>query len=255
MIRSTAPMAPRWVSAFVDLPATAYDDTVRFWAEITGYAVSEPRGDRQEFVSLLPEGADDHLRVQRIAEGGPGIHLDLHVDDPEAAAARAVEWGATILAAPGYVVLSSPGGFVFCLVTHPATRLAEPQRWPAGHSSLVDQVCLDIPSDLHAAESRFWAELTGWQHEQGRFAEFSALTPPPTVRVRLLLQRLEERTGPVRGHLDLSTDDRAAEVSRHLAAGADLVVEHEHWAVLRDPSGADYCITDRDPISGRLPPV
>ncbi|MCP3935997.1 MAG: hypothetical protein GY708_11575 [Actinomycetia bacterium] len=44
---------------------------------------STPRGDRQQFATLLPDEGDAYLRVQHTSEG-PRIHVDLHVDDIEA---------------------------------------------------------------------------------------------------------------------------------------------------------------------------
>ena len=71
-----------------------------------------------------------------------------------AEADRAVRLGAREVADHGYVVLESPGGLVLCLVAHPASRPAAPSRWPDLSTSLLDQVCLDVPRatyDEHAA--------------------------------------------------------------------------------------------------------
>jgi hypothetical protein len=54
----------------------------------------------------------------------------------------------------------------------------------------------------------------------------------------------------VRAHHDQAADDRAAEVSRHDGLGASLDAEGRGWTVLRDPAGAPYCVTDRDPATG-----
>ena len=63
-----------------------------------------------------------------------------------------------------------------------------------------------------------------------------------------LLQRLGPGAdGPVRAHLDLGTDDRAAEVERVRVAGAELVDDTRRWAVLRDPAGLPFCVTPRPP--------
>ena len=96
----------------------------------------------------MPPAGDDFLRVQRLEQGPSRIHLDLHVTDAGAAAERAVALGARVVDRPeqGYVVLESPGGFTFCFVHHPASRRPRPTAWPGGHTSLVDQVCLDIPA-------------------------------------------------------------------------------------------------------------
>lgn len=243
-----------WLSAFLDLPASSYDGGVRFWRGVTGYDVSAARGDRLEFATLLPPAGDDFLRVQRVGDGPGGIHLDLHVESPREAADIAVSLGAEKVADRGYLVMRSPGGFTFCLVTQPASVRPAPAAWD-GHHSLVDQVCLDIPAAAYDAECVFWAALTGWAHTESPVSpDFSRLDRPSGVPLRLLLQRLGERSGSVRAHLDLATDDRLSETLRHARLGAAVLAEHSRWTVLRDPVGAAYCITDRDPHTGLLDP-
>ena len=244
--------APFWISAFLDLPATSYDGGVRFWSEVTGYAVSAPRGEHREFATLVPDDGDDFLRVQRVQDGPGGVHLDLHVADPRASADGATALGATEVADRGYVVMRSPGGFTFCFVTHPAARRPLPLVHDDGTGSIVDQVCLDIPAASYAEESAFWAALTGWEHQDLEAApEFTRLVRPSGQPLHLLLQLLDETSGPVRAHLDLAADDWAAEVRRHVLLGARLDAEGRGWTVLRDPAGAAYCITGRAPAPGR----
>ena len=239
---------PFWASGFLDLEPASYDVGLAFWRDVTGWSVSAPRGRAGEFVTLVPSDGDRHLLVQRLASGRSRIHVDLHVEDPRAAADRAVELGAREVADLGYVVMASPGGFPFCLVTHAASDAAPATTWPAGHSSLVDQVCIDIPGELYDGEEEFWRGLTGSGVEPSpRLAEFRWLTPVEGRGVRLLLQRLDEPLGEVRAHLDLSTTDRTAEVERHEALGATRVADFEFWTLLTDPAGLPYCVTDRVP--------
>lgn len=246
-------LAPTWLTAFVDLPRSSFGPATHFWQAVTGYTLSGPRGPHREFASLLPPDGDAHLRVQRVADGPGGIHLDLHVDDPRAAADEAVLLGASEVADNGYVVLRSPGGFTFCVVPGSSSRRAAPATWPGATRSIVDQVCLDIPSGVFEEETAFWAGVTGWEPRSSTRPEFASLARPDAIAVRLLFQRLGERSGTVRGHLDLACDNRVEEVRRHAALGASLVAEHQHWTVLRDPAGAAYCITDRAPQPA--PPV
>ncbi|KRF13807.1 hypothetical protein ASG90_13320 [Nocardioides sp. Soil797] len=241
---------PFWISAFIDLPTTSFTPAVSFWREVTGCALSPLRGDDRQFGTLLPPDGDDYLRVQQIRDGAPGIHLDLHVTDPRASAARALALGAEEVADRGHLVMRSPGGFVFCLVTHAAHRRPKPATWPDGTTSQVDQVCLDIPSGSYEAECAFWEAVTGWELlGPPTGSEFASLRRPADIPLRLLLQRLGEESGPVRGHLDLAADDRPAEVMRHAALGAVLLHEFPEWTVLRDPAGSAYCITDRRPVT------
>jgi hypothetical protein len=244
---------PFWASAFLDLPASSFSPGVAFWRGVTGFDLSPTRGDHGEFATLVPPEGDDYLRVQRVQDGPGGIHLDLHVPDPRAAADRAVTLGATEVADLGHVVLRSPGGLTFCMVGRPASRRPPPATWPGGSRSLVDQVCLDIPSGGYAEECGFWEALTGWELTASPGSEFSRLTRPPGIPLRLLLQRLGEPSGTVRAHLDLASEDRVSETLRHAALGASVLAENAHWTVLRDPVGSTYCITDRDPGTGMLP--
>lgn len=247
-----------WVTAFLDLPPRVHEAGTRFWSAVTGYAVSPPRGDHAEFTTLLPPRGDPHLKLQRTGSDGdaaPSVHLDLHVASVSDCATRAERLGAEVVyrSAHGYIVLRSPGGFVFCFVGEPLVERAAPTRWPQQQESIVDQVCLDIPAGGYEAECGFWSGLTGWpQRRSLSRPEFRHLERPDAIPVRLLLQRLEEPgPAPVSGHLDLACDDRPAEVARHVSAGAVVVADHGGgWTVLRDPAGGLYCITDRAPRSG-----
>ncbi|MBF4162878.1 VOC family protein [Nocardioides acrostichi] len=251
----SAATRPFWVSAFLDLAGEHWDRGVSFWAQVTGYGLSGLRGEQREFGTLVPAEGDDHLRVQRLGEGHTGVHLDLHVADPQAAATAAERLGATVVADHGYVVSTSPGGFTFCFVTQPGLVKAVPAAWPGGHTSVLDQVCLDVPGRDFDEEVAFWAALTGWRvGTSGVSPDFVPLDQPPGQPVRLLVQRRAE-SGPgdaVTGHVDLAASDRVREVERHVALGAHVVGEHSRWTVLRGPAGSTYCITDRDPVSGRL---
>jgi len=247
-----------WVTAFLDLPPDVHEAGTRFWSAVTAYAVSPPRGEHVEFTTLVPPVGDPFLKIQRTSGGSatvPGLHLDLHVTSAPDSAARAEGLGAEVVhrSEHGYVVLRSPGGFVFCFVHEVLSERPWPTRWPQEHESVVDQVCLDIPADAYETECAFWSALTGWPVRGSvSRAEFRHLVRPDGIPIRLLLQRLDaSEDGPVTGHLDLACDDRPTEVARHEALRATVVADHGGgWTTLRDPAGALYCVTDRDPRSG-----
>lgn len=250
--------APTWVSVFLDLEATAFERGASFWAQVTGSELSALRGEDREFGTLLPPDGDAHLKVQRRAAGPTRLHLDLHVADPAVAAEEAARLGAEARhrSEHGYVVLDSPSGLPFCLVAHDGGTRTRPVSWPAGQRSLLDQVCLDVAPDAFDAEVAFWSALTGWAPTaSATTGEFVPLTRPPEQPWRFLLQRTHDERARTGAHLDLGTDDRAAEVERHVALGAVVAAEHKCWTVLRDPVGSTYCITDRDPETGMLAPV
>lgn len=247
-------MAIRWTTAFWDFPADGFEDGTAFWLKATGSTLSPRRGPDGAFATLVPPGGDPWLRVQRVRDGKGGNHLDLHVDDVEAEAERAQVLGAEVVsAAPGLVILRSPGGFVFCLVRHQGeVKVPAPESWPGGQRSRADQVCVDIPPQAFEHELMFWLSLTGWPQASPRSVEFRRLLSPPELPLRFLLQRLDvaERGQSTAAHIDLACSDVDAETERHVALGATALRRHHGWQVMRDPAGLVYCITARDPDTG-----
>ena len=240
-------MIVRWVTGFLDSPDP---DVEEFWAEVTGSAVGPRRGPDGAFATLLPRDGDAYLRVQVVGDPPARAHLDLHVDDVRAAAATVVGLGATaVFAEPGLVVLRSPAGVPFCLVTWDGEReLPKPVRWPGPQTSIVDQLCLDVPAAAFLREMTFWSTVTGWRRRPSDLAQFWFLEPPARMPLQLLLQRTGGETAGV--HLDLACDDVDAEVTRHRDLGATVVRRvPDDWTTLRDPAGREYCVTPRSPFS------
>lgn len=237
-----------WLTAFLDLNADEHAHASAFWAAVTGYAVSPPRGPAREFATLLPPRGDPYLKLQRLADGAHRLHLDVTVPDTEEAASRAERLGATVVARSdhGYVVMASPGGFTFCFVTEGGEHRPGPAAWPGG-TSAVDQVCLDVPPAAYVRETEFWTALTGWAFEPHDDEQFDSLARPVSAPLRVLFQRLEAEQDRVSAHLDLSSSHRAAETARHEALGARVRSVHDEWTVMQPPAGQLYCITDRTP--------
>jgi len=251
-----------WITIFLDFPVGAFADGVAFWRQVTRYGLSPYRGPAAEFATLLPPDGDAYLRVQRVGSGAGGCHLDLHVDTAAEsladATARAVSLGAIVRhAQDGLVIADSPGGFTFCLV-HWENESAVPAPVELGDAgvSRADQLCLDIPPAGFGRECAFWSELTGCAHRGGSRPEFAWLVRPEGIPVRLLLQRLDEAAPGQRvtGHVDFACADRRRLAGAHAVAGARVLGEFDNWTVLADPTGREYCLTARDPRTGRLPP-
>ncbi|MEU8707769.1 VOC family protein [Streptomyces sp. NPDC048565] len=247
----------RWTYAFIDRPAPAAGRAAAFWGTVTGTHASAPWGERGEFTTLIPDGADACLVTQAVggAGGTGGAHPDLAVDDVGAFTARARLLGAEEEARhPELAVLRSPGGQPFCVVPWRGHR-----RRPSvltdtdGTRSRLDQLCLDVSPAAFEAEVEFWTALTGWDSRPGVHPEFHVLRPSaePTVDlpVHLLLQRLTEPR-PASGHLDLACSDLAAGRVQHERHGARFVRDGDGWTVMRDPAGGVYCLTGRDPVTG-----
>lgn len=140
-------VSPRWLTAFLDTPRATAPAALAFWQQVTQSTLSGCRGSAGEFATLLPGNGDPYLRTQEVGDDRAGCHLDVHVDDVRMGLARAVSCGAGVVEDVGtYVVMGSPGGFEFCLVTHRGEQVRPlPVRWPDGHQSLVDQLCVDVP--------------------------------------------------------------------------------------------------------------
>jgi hypothetical protein len=237
-------MEPFWMAVLFDYTADEYDAGAEHWQRLTGWTLSDPTGDHGEFQGLRPPDGHSYLAVQRLDDGPARTHLDLHVTDPPAAAAAAIDAGARmIIDNPECEVLASPGGLVFCYLGDPGSRTPSATVWPGGQRSRVDQLCIDVPLRHWATESEFWTSITGWPLRPTSFDEFTSLVTPAEFPMRILLQRLGEDDGPVRAHVDWSASDRDEETARHLQAGSEVVKPTRVWTVMNGPGGI-YCIVD-----------
>ncbi len=247
----------RWLTAFLDFPADSFGVGSGYWQTITGTTRSPVRGERGQFATLLPPDGDAYLRVQQVLDGPAHVHLDLHVDDPRALADRAMELGATEVAAPGHVILRSPGGLPWCAVPHRGEQLRpRPLPGPDGAQSLVDQLAIDVPADRFETEVHFWTELTGWEHRTTGSHELEVLVRPEGMPLRLLFQRLgaDDPGDHTRAHLDIAAGTHVGVLTEeHRRLGATIVRERPNWTTLLDPAGLAYCLTRRDPATGALP--
>ncbi|SEC38834.1 VOC family protein [Streptomyces sp. KS_5] len=244
-------MSIRWTYAFIDRPAADLGPAQAFWTAVTDTELSELRGDQGEFATLLPGGgADPCLKVQGVDSGPGGAHLDFAVDDVPAFVKSALAQGAALVADhEDWAVLRSPAGQLFCAVPW----YGESVRPPVVHGSRLDQVCLDVAPSAHGTEVTFWSGLLpDWASAPGSRPEFHVLRPPTGLPIRILLQRLDEdRTASA--HLDLACADVPTTRTRHEELGATFVTQGPHWTVMHDPTGGTYCLTGRDPETGRLP--
>ena len=115
----------RW--AYVQVDSTDPERLAEFWAAVLGTTVRGALGDPPQYVVLDGTTADaTRLAFQRVTDRAPGknaLHIDIHVDDVEAATAKVEALGAT-RAPDGDVaehgiswrVMHDPEGNAFCLV-------------------------------------------------------------------------------------------------------------------------------------------
>lgn len=236
--------APTWIHLFIDVPREDWARSVTFWSTATEVAPSAAWGEDGQFRTLEPGAGDAWVHVQAI-DGPPRMHVDLDSTDRDAAQEHAISLGARSEWVWDEVrVMRSPGGLFFCHTLGEGKELvrSDPDR-------ILDQVCIDVPAPLWDSEVEFWLRLTGRDLADGGRREFAFLGDEG--RMRVLLQRLDEDEGPVRAHADFATADRAVEARRHEALGARTVEVCEWWTVMRAPDGRLYCLTDRDPLTGR----
>lgn len=108
------------------------------------------------------------------------------------------------------------------------------------HYSRLSKIVIDVPPADHDRELAFWGAATGQRLAQyGRHPEYhgAALSGQD---LSLLVQRLD--TGQAAVHVDIHTDDPAAEIARLTELGAELVEQVDYWWVMRDPAGLPFCV-------------
>jgi hypothetical protein len=230
----------------LDVPDRLAELSGAFWSAALGAPLGPPWRRQPESRSFLPPDGQPYVRQQR-GEHGPRIHLDVETVDPPAETARLVGLGATA----HRQALRSPGGFPFCLIdASSAPGYPAPLETGGGHRSRLVQVCIDSPGALHEREVAFWRAATEWAWVPSDGPEFAGkLFPGLGSPVHLLLQRLgEDDPGTrTRAHIDLGTDDVAAEVGRLRGLGAVPGEPGRGWVPLTDPTGLAFCVTRNRP--------
>ena len=92
-----------------------------------------------------------------------------------------------------------------------------------------------------AAAARFWGAALGRGVDLGHpgsRGNYSMLETPPDEPI-VQIQRVEHES---RVHLDIETDDIAAEVARLEKLGATVAERLERWVVMQAPTGQRFCV-------------
>jgi Glyoxalase-like domain len=113
------------------------------------------------------------------------------------------------------------------------------------HYSRLLKIVVDVPAADHDRELAFWSGATGQSLTQfDRHPEYHGAALPGQ-EFWLLIQRLDD--GPGRVHIDIHTDDLAAEVARLERLGAQPVQQVHSWQVMKDPAGLLFCVIPEPP--------
>ena len=237
-----------WIHAVIDVPAEQHASAADFWGVVLGWPTGRIWDGHPELRSFEPPTGTSYVHLQEI-DGAPRIHLDVESADPAGAVERAVGLGGELVAEHArWRTLRSPGGLPFCLLQEAEHDAPGPVGFTDGHRSRLVQVCIDSPRAAHAGEVAFWRDLLGdrWVPSRGR--EFAGKWHDDAGSpIQLLFQELDEDDGPVRAHVDLGTDDLAADVRRLALLGAADVGAGRGWHVFRDPCGLPFCTTLNSP--------
>jgi predicted enzyme related to lactoylglutathione lyase len=109
------------------------------------------------------------------------------------------------------------------------------------HRSRINGFLIDCKTDDIDAAARFWADAFGRRVDPdhpGSRGNYRMLETPPD-EVSIQLQRVDHES---RIHVDIETDDIAAEVVRLEKLGAKVDQRMERWVVMRAPTGQRFCI-------------
>lgn len=106
------------------------------------------------------------------------------------------------------------------------------------HRSRLGVVVIDCQTTDLGPATEFWRQalgVSGKVDDDGKYAVLADRQGYP----KMLLQAVDHAP---RVHLDIETDNQAAEVSRLAALGAEVVSELSKWTVMEAPTGHRFCV-------------
>ena len=109
------------------------------------------------------------------------------------------------------------------------------------HYSRLCALLIDCRTEDVDKAADFWAKALGRAIDRdhpGTRGNYRMLDTPPDEPI-VQIQRVEHES---RVHLDIETDDIAAEVSRLEGLGAHVVNRLERWVVMQAPTGQRFCV-------------
>jgi hypothetical protein len=115
----------------IDVPPDGHDAELASWHAAIGSPLAAMR--HPEYHAAMLPGADVRLLVQRLDEGAPRVHLDIHTDDLDAEVRRLERVGARrVRQVHSWWVMRDPAGLLFCVIPVPPGGLDDTnaRRWP-----------------------------------------------------------------------------------------------------------------------------
>ena len=109
------------------------------------------------------------------------------------------------------------------------------------HYSRLCALLIDCRSADIDEAARFWAAALGRPVDPahpGTRGNYRMLETPPDELI-VQIQRVDHES---RAHLDIETDDIAAEVARLEKLGATVAARLPRWVVMQAPTGQRFCV-------------
>jgi len=113
------------------------------------------------------------------------------------------------------------------------------------HKSKLAGFIIDCQTRDLAGAARFWGQALGMAVEElpGDEGQRYVRLKDPAQQLHIEVQSVDH---PSRVHLDIETDDIAAEVERLQALGAEVVEHVQSWCVMQAPTGQRFCVVNKD---------
>lgn len=121
----------RLAKVVIDVPPADHDRELVFWSAAAGQPLT--RFDRHpEYHGAALHGHEFWLLVQRLGQGSPRVHIDIHTDDLPAEINRLENLGAErVQQAHSWQVMRDPAALLFCVIPEPPGALNDgnARRW------------------------------------------------------------------------------------------------------------------------------
>ena len=108
------------------------------------------------------------------------------------------------------------------------------------HKSRQRIIVIDCKTSDLASAGRFWAGALGGAADIGHDGRYATIKP--TTDHMVILQAGVDHEPRV--HIDIETDNQAAEVARLEALGAKVVAPIKTWVVMEAPTGHRFCVVN-----------